>query len=172
MKAKRVEEILGRNRAWENAGKDKDKDGVSNILDCSPSNPKKQGVIHEIGRRFQIAKEERKADKASRETARSEARQITREEKAEYMKKEAVDKERSRYEKKKQYAKEGGFWGTVGKQVAKASAPAKSYIRPAPRRRAKKHKKGTQRVRRAPPREGLKRKSKEDYDMSKIKSII
>lgn len=169
MKNSRVEEILGRNRAWERASMDRDKDGVSNMLDCSPSNPRKQGIIHDLGERFKVAKEERKADKASRIETRSESRQIRREERAKYTKQEAKDKEKGRYEKRKEQNKTGGFLSVLGSQIEKSTRPAQSYKKKQYRRTPKRKKKAAQRVRIRPSRPSYQ---KEDYDMSKIKSFV
>lgn len=76
--------VLGRNR--KNAiADDSDHDGLINILDCEPYNPRKQGVLHNIGASIaRKAGNEKLADKIKargdqRDKDRAEVREANRE---------------------------------------------------------------------------------------------
>lgn len=154
---KRVEEILGRNKAWERAVGDKDKDGVSNIIDCAPNNPHKQGIIHNLGRdvggyvkekragwkqRMAAGRLRRKKVAAARFKAREEA-EITAGEKI----------ERIKAEKKVAHAKSGGVIGAIGRGINAAASQTKKIARSAPVKRRKGKRKKARSVKRSAPRE-------------------
>ena len=128
MENKKVEKILGRARRLEHAAKDSDGDGVNNILDCQPYNPKKQGIIHNLAVQYgkgRIKKwgEEGQADELSRRETRSEAREVAREERRKQEIETARLKEEQRGKRKREYIKSGGFAGQLAKAI-KSSKPS------------------------------------------------
>ena len=56
-----------------NAAKDSDGDGVANILDCQPNNPKKQGWVHDKVESLKQSYKEHKEQKYVETTKRNEA---------------------------------------------------------------------------------------------------
>ena len=85
MSTKKIEQILGRAERYENAVKDSDGDKLMNIIDCKPYDKNKQGIIHDIVEKYKISREESKADKLSYASAKSEARQVRRDERSKKM---------------------------------------------------------------------------------------
>ena len=168
MNPKAVERVIGRNYAWERAAKDKDRDGVNNLIDCAPSNPNKQGIIHDIGKGIrnkykeiksdhETSEAERQADKISDRNARSEARQVTRETRAEEMQKQAERIEISRAkidaDKKIKYHRQGGFFGQVQRTIRTISTPSKVVGRKVGPRRSTQRSKGKKKSKKSyPPR--------------------
>lgn len=107
--------------------KDSDKDGVPNIWDCQPYNSKKQGIIHDIKEKIsskvESIKQRRKEEGVERGVREEKAHQAAGEEREKQAVKTAKYKEELRGEKARSYAKSGGFLGSVGRFVDKASAP-------------------------------------------------
>jgi len=149
MKYKNIDALMGRAKKWENGVKDKDRDGVMNVLDCKPNNPKEQGVIHDLVRRYQDKKKEREVNRERKYYAEKSIRE---KEKAAYYREkerqaERVAKEKAKYDADKniKYHKEGGFFGqlargasTVGKTIAKATSPPKTIIATKKKKKKKK----------------------------------
>ncbi len=131
--------------------RDSDKDGVVDMLDCEPYNPKKQGIIHDVGkwaaRKVGAKKAERwigEKEKESEEVSsvRKVERQKQRIETASYREKVAG-------ERRRKYIKAGGFWGTIAmpKGLPKLARPRVTI-----KRRKKKGKKGKKTRRTTTPR--------------------
>jgi len=122
MNNKRVEEILGtNNRTWENKVKDSDKDGVSNMLDCKPRDPNKQGVIHDVGKRVgEYRAAWRQRQEATRQI-RAKARAAGYKEREKQEIRVAEEREKIKAKKRIEYEKSGGFWGSVGRGVTTVS---------------------------------------------------
>jgi len=114
--------IVGKNKVPK-THKDNDKDGVMNMLDCEPNNPKKQGVIHNIG--ASIARgvgAKRTADRIEErgvalDQARDQARQEANVERGEQRIETAVFRERERGRRARERIKGGGTFGAISKQV-------------------------------------------------------
>ena len=109
--------------------KDSDKDGVPDMFDCRPHNPKKQGIIHDIkkkvGAKVESIKQRRKEEAVEREVREDMARRVAAEEREKQAVETARYKEKLRGERARAYAKSGGFLGSVGRFVDKASAPSR-----------------------------------------------
>lgn len=133
MKPQKFEQIVGRARGMENMVKDYDGDKLINILDCKPYDKNKQGVVHDIVERFRESREERKADKETYRMARSEARQVRREERAKQMvnferERSNIDAERRVAEYKKRQS-QPGFFSTLLNPPKRAPETRVRYIK-------------------------------------------
>ena len=135
--------------------RDSDKDGVPNILDCQPYNPRRQGVIHSVaaaGARTFLQGEQREKAEAFIEKkreqsdevgeARDKERQTQRLETAKY--REKMSGERAR-----RYQAAGGLGGEMRRGfggVAQAfGGPVMASSKLAPRRKKKAKKKKSKR---------------------------
>ena len=156
--------------------KDSDKDGVPDMLDCQPHNPKKQGIIHDIKQKVRDIKQKKKEEGVERGVREEKAHQAAREEREKQAVKTAKYKEELRGEKARAYAKSGGFLGSVGRFVDKASAPPRRA--PARRRKVaplitkKKRKKLKRKVKKMTRRKVKKRietRAPQFFDVSKFK---
>ena len=104
--------------------KDSDKDGVPDMFDCRPHNPRKQGVIHTIAaagaRRF-LKGERRKHAEAYIEKKRKqgeEIRKIREEERHKQRLETARYQERIAGERRRKYIAAGGFGGELRRGFA------------------------------------------------------
>ncbi len=135
--------------------RDSDKDGVPNILDCQPYNPRRQGIIHSVAavgaRTFLKGEQRERAEtyierkrEQSEEVgeARDKERQAQRLETAKYQ-------ERTAGERRRKYVAAGGFGGEMRRGfggVGKAfGGPVMASSKLAPRRKKKAKKKKSKR---------------------------
>lgn len=139
-------------RALGLALKDTDKDGVPDGLDCQPRNPKKQGIIHTIGKRLAKKAGAKRTEKyfktKERESAewgaeKAEIRKQIRKEKYKAKVERATIRREERGKRYKEYLRGGGLMGAVGRG-AKAMAEAQAE---ASRAKPKSKKKGKTRKR-------------------------
>ncbi len=84
-----IDKVLGKKYRLEKAGRDSDGDGVLNVVDCAPYNPRKQGWVHDKIQQFK-----------DRAAERREIRDVERKQYVESKKTEAirVGKERAKME--------------------------------------------------------------------------
>lgn len=99
------------------AFRDSDGDGVPNILDCEPNNPRKQGFIHDVIKRANVRATERRE-------IREEARVAGVKEKRTQAIKTAEATERFRAERKREFIKKGGFGGALTRALTPPVRPA------------------------------------------------
>ena len=129
--------------------KDSDRDGVPNILDCQPYNPRKQGIIHSvaaIGARTFLKGEQRERAETFIERKRVESdaiRDVRREEAQKQRLETARYREKMAGERARKYHAAGGFGGEMrrgfgGVAQAFRSGPVMATSRLAPRRKTKK----------------------------------
>lgn len=110
--------------------KDSDRDGVINVMDCQPNNPRKQGFIHDAIKRANERARERKE-------IREEARIAGVKEKRIQAIKTAEARERFRAERKREFIRKGG----IGGALTRALIPPKKLMAVAGRVKQKKDKK-------------------------------
>ena len=135
--------------------RDSDRDGVPNILDCRPYNPRKQGIIHSVaavGARTFLKGEQRERAEAFIERkrlqseavgeARAEERQKQRLETARYQ-------ERTAGERRRKYVAAGGFGGEMRRGFGGVAQAFRGPVIAGPRlaRRKKKKAKKTRKHR-------------------------
>lgn len=117
--------------------RDTDRDGVINIMDCRPYNPRKQGVIHSVAARYGKGKVRQWGERGQVAdiTRRKEKERIKRIESEAYAaelskRREVAAKQRGleKAKKKVEYESSGGFIGSVGRGfdnfLANTSRPA------------------------------------------------
>lgn len=153
MDSKKFAQIVGRNTAWERMGKDSDKDGVVDGIDCEPHNPKKQGIIHDYLERRRL-KKAGYSKEDSRELAESRKHELARTKlEAEQEEKKRYYKERAkiRTDRKLRYEKQGGLFGTIKRQTASVAKRLDTPKAKTIKRRKKKGKKRKSYARQAPP---------------------
>jgi hypothetical protein len=128
MKQSKLDSILGHSKGYDLAMKDSDGDKLINILDCQPYNKKKQGLVHDIAARFGKGRvgewgREGQADSESRRQARSEARQVKRDEYIEQEKRFAKEKARIDTDRRIERYKKGnsGFFNVLASQAKQAT---------------------------------------------------
>ena len=137
--------------------KDSDKDGVPDMFDCRPHNPRKQGVIHTIaaaGARTFLKGERRKYAEAYIEKKRKqseEIRKIREKERHKQRLETARYQERIAGERRRKYIAAGGLGGElrrgfVGVGRALAGGPVIASPRLARAKRSKKTKKTKKRI--------------------------
>lgn len=143
MKQSNIQKMLGPRNPFAHATKDSDKDGVINILDCEPYNPKKQGFVHTIGKWIsKKAGSERATKWVEQKEVESEARKkVEREERMKQSLETAKYKERVRGERQREYYKQGGFMGQIGRVMTPPKGLPKISIAGAPVTTSKKRKK-------------------------------
>ena len=132
--------------------RDSDRDGVPNIMDCQPYNPRKQGIIHSvaaIGARTFLKGEQRERAETFIERKRKQSEAVG-EVRAEERQKQRLEtaryQERTAGERRRRYIAAGGFGGELrrgfgGVGRAFSGGPVMATSRLAPRRKKKKAKK-------------------------------
>jgi len=113
--------------------KDSDRDGVPDMLDCRPNNPKKQGIIHGIGSKIKAKveniRQENKERVAEFNVRKEMAHQAAGEEREKQSVRTAVYREQIRGEKARASAKSGGFLGSVLRLTApQKKAPVRRRV--------------------------------------------
>jgi len=102
--------------------RDSDRDGVPNIMDCRPYNPRKQGIIHDIKSKIESARQESKERAVEASVRREMAHQAGGEEREKQAMETAIYREKMMGEKERERIKSGGFLGAVTRF---ATAPPK-----------------------------------------------
>ncbi len=149
-----VKKMMGEVRISPPIGIDSDGDGVPNVFDCEPHNPRKQGIIHDIKARGKEILQARSERAAAGRIRRKKLRAIQFKAREEGEIRFVKEREKLRVERRLKDQRAGGFFGTM----LKAKAPPKQ-IRITRRKKGKK-KKGTARYTRsaAAPRTGYVRR--------------
>ena len=143
MRTPDVSKMIGKKDPFAHATKDSDRDGVINILDCEPHNPKKQGFVHTVGKWIsKKAGSERATKWVEQKEEESDARKkVEREERIKQSLETAKYKEKVRGERQREYYKQGGFMGQIGRVMTPPKGLPKVSIAGAPITRTKKRKK-------------------------------
>ena len=132
--------------------RDSDRDGVPNILDCQPYNPRKQGIIHSVasvGARTFLHGEQRERAETFIERKRlqsDDVKEARDEERQKQRLETARFREKTLGERRRRYVAAGGFGGELrrgfgGVGRAFSGGPVMATSRLAPRRKKKKAKK-------------------------------
>ncbi len=136
--------LLGKPRRM----RDSDKDGVIDMLDCEPYNPKKQGILHDVGkwaaRKVGVRKAERWIGEKGKEA--DEIKKVRSAERRKQRIETATYREKIAGERRRKYIKAGGFFGTL---TMPKGLPTIARPRPVVKRRKKK-KKGKRKTTRTP----------------------
>jgi len=162
-----IKQVVG-NPDLKRVARDSDKDGLMDMLDCQPHNPKKQGVIHNI--RASIAEKRGNSERAEEirmQGAESDARKenVRRDKRIEREEYQAVEKKAYKEERVKVAAKRGteranrpsGF-AVLGSLIQKAAQQPRQ--RPRARPVTRRNVKVRTTKRKATKRTAIKRKAK------------
>lgn len=173
MDQKKVNRMIGKHDL-RNLVKDSDGDGVSNVLDCKPHNPRQQGLVHKAGafvaRKFGAEKTAERIER--REAAVESAKEEAREERAKQLKQTAVFREQQRGERQRTFIKRGGAFGAVRRSFAQV-APRPRPLPVVKRVKKRKLPKVTRRrvKRKAVVRQTLPTPKKEKHPLSKMMGL-
>ncbi len=170
--------VLGKDMKKAHMFKDSDKDGVINVMDCKPFNPKEQGLIDTAKEKFRqgasfVKRRAGEAIEQGRER-REVSREAAVEERRKQAKETAVFRERERGRRQRESIKRGGFVGSFGgtlSQISQSSPtrgitnggpPARRPVRRASVRRVTRRRKPIKikTRRRAPVRRTIRREEK------------
>ena len=133
--------------------RDSDGDGIKNIIDCEPYNPRKQGISHDIAK-FAAEKtlrgkprEKALAEIERRRGVSDRAAEARREERETQIIKTAKFRETRRGERQRSYIKGGGFAGSLrgglrSLSAGMAAGPYGATLRPRTKRRKAAKRKG------------------------------
>ncbi len=142
-----VDRMLGRPRGMK-PFTDTDGDGVPNILDCEPLNPKKQGLSHRLARRAakfipgKKLREEAESAISHREQVADARREARRGAELSAVKETETFRIETREKRKRDFIKGGGFGGAFSRGITTLGKLAPPAPRPATRMVAVKAKKG------------------------------
>ena len=131
-----IDKILGKTYRMKKAGRDSDGDGVINIIDCKPYNPRKQGVIHKVGAAVlrKLGKDELAQKTEARgeqiDENRAEVRRIRIEERQKQALETAKFREEQRGKSRRRYAESGGFVGQLGRGVGQLGRGIQTLSKP------------------------------------------
>ena len=148
--------------------KDSDNDSVPDAWDCSPHNPKKQGIVHNLwqktAEKLEVRKKQREEEKEEAYVRKTMAEDVARKERrkqailtAEFKERERGEQERKRY---KTRASQPSFGQMTGKMVL---STLDSVTRPTRKTKTSKRK----RVRR-PTRKTTSRQKQDPFDFSSL----